>query len=86
LSIGRGSLNRPGVPDSASFRQRRPPGVAETQQLCGLVEGLAGGVVERFAEQFVIADPRHAHQLRMPARYQQRDEAKGMPARGRDVG
>jgi hypothetical protein len=36
--------------------QRRPAGVAEAEQLGGLVEGLAGRVVERLAEQFVLAD------------------------------
>ena len=40
----------------------------------GLVEGFAGGIVERFAEQRVAADAGDAHQLRVPARDQQRDE------------
>ena len=38
------------------FRQRRPARIRQAHQLGGLVEGLAGGVVEGVAEQAVAAD------------------------------
>ena len=55
------------------LRQRRPPGVAQTQQLGGFVKGLARGVVYGLAQQSVAAYAINTHQLRVAARYQQRD-------------
>jgi hypothetical protein len=44
----------PGLPSSASC-DSRPAGVRQPEQLGALVEGLAGRIVQRFAEQFVVA-------------------------------
>ncbi|ABA52958.1 hypothetical protein BURPS1710b_A0840 [Burkholderia pseudomallei 1710b] len=63
----------------AGFREPRylrPARIAEAEQLRGLVERFAGGIVERLAERLVDADVAHAHQLRMAARHEQRDERK----------
>ena len=51
---GRGKRNT-GRPRSRAPRAR-PAGVAEAEQLRGLVEGLAGGVVERIAEDLVAPE------------------------------
>ena len=56
--------------------QVRTAGIRQAHQLGRLVEGLAGRVVDGFAEQLVTTDPVHAHQLRMAARHQQRDKRK----------
>ena len=58
-------------------RDRRSAGITEPQQLGGLVEGLAGGVVQRLAEDAVVADAAHVGEQRVPARDQQRREGKG---------
>jgi hypothetical protein len=55
-------------------RELRPARVAEAQHLGGLVEGLAGGVVERLAQHPVAAQPGDLHQHAVAARDQQRDE------------
>ena len=57
-------------------RQCRPAGVAQAEQLGGLVEGLAGRVVDGFAQQLVAAHAIDAHQLRVAAADQQGDEGK----------
>ena len=49
------------------LRQRRPPWVAQTQQLGGFVKGFARGVVYGLAQQLVAAYAIHAHQLRVAA-------------------
>ncbi len=54
----------------------RPARVRQPHQLGGLVEGLAGGIVQGFAQQLVIADAAHIHQLRMAARHQQCHERR----------
>ena len=58
-------------------RKQGPARVRQAEQLGALVEGLAGGIVQGFAEQFVLADAGDLHQLRMPAGDEQRDERKG---------
>ncbi|MNS94906.1 hypothetical protein D3C72_1291380 [compost metagenome] len=58
-------------------RHFRAAGIAQAQQLGSLVEGLARGIVQRFAQQRVVADAAHFHQLRMPAGHQQRHEREG---------
>ena len=45
----------------------RPARIAETEQLRGLVEGFADGVVERGAEPHVIADAAHGDDLGVAA-------------------
>ena len=54
--------------------ERGPARIAETQQLCGLVEGFAGRVVERAAEDPVAAKALYVDQHRVPAGHQQRHE------------
>ena len=46
---------------------RRPPGIRESEQLRGLVERLARGIVERVAEQPVVPDPCDVEQLAVAA-------------------
>ena len=48
------------------FFQRRATRVGESQQLRGLVERLAGGVVHGLAEELVAANAIHPHQLGVP--------------------
>ena len=67
---------RLGIAEVGQPRQRRAAGIAEAEQLGRLVEGLAGGVVDGLAEQRVAADVVDAHQLRVAARDEQRDERK----------
>ena len=64
------------LPPFRQARQLRSARVAEAEQLGGLVEGLAGRVVQRLAQQFVLTDAGHPHQLGMAARHQQGDEGK----------
>ena len=59
------------------LRQRRAAGIAQAEELGGLVEGLARGVVLRLAEQRVAADAVDPHELGVAAGDQQRDERKG---------
>ncbi|MCY1443021.1 hypothetical protein D9M71_594160 [compost metagenome] len=54
----------------------RASGVTEADQLGGLVEGFAGGIVHRFAKQRVAADAIHPYQLGMAAGNQQGDEGE----------
>lgn len=51
--------------------------VIQPHQLGGLVESFTGSVVQRLAEQLVLADAIDAHQLSVPTRNQQSDERKG---------
>ena len=55
---------------------RHPAGIAEPEELGGLVEGLAHGVVQRFAEDVVLAHAAHRGEQRVPARHQQGGERK----------
>ena len=54
-----------------------PAGIAEPQQLGGLVEGLAGGVVAAGAELAIAADPGAQQQLGVPARHEQQQIGEG---------
>ena len=67
LERGRGALLR-------QPRQGRPARVAQAQQLGGFVEGLARGVVDGLAQDGVAPHPVHPHELRVPARDEQRDK------------
>src|SRR5208283_391301 len=58
------------------LRKCRTTRVSQSEQLRRLVEGFAGSIVNRFAEQPVVAHRVDAHQLRVPAGYQERDEGK----------
>ncbi len=52
-------------------RQGRAAGIAQAEHLGGLVEGLAGGVVQRLAQQSVTANPVNPDQLSVAAGDQQ---------------
>ena len=54
------------------FREHRAARVIQTQQLSGFVEGFSGSVINRLAQQLILANTRHANQLGMAARDQQR--------------
>ena len=77
-SIGRGSamVARPRL---AASLDRRAAGIAEAEQLRGLVEGLAKRIVERRAEPLVVADVLDDEKLRVAARDEQQEigEARG---------
>jgi len=64
----RAALGKPG-----NFR---PTGVVQPNELGGLVERLAGRIVQALAEQLVLTDAIDAHQLGMTAGNQQGDERK----------
>ena len=77
LSIGRGKSNRSGRPSPGQSRQLRTARVRQAQQLGGLVEGLAGRVVQGLAEHAIAAETAHLDEHRVPAGNQQRHEGKG---------
>ena len=56
-----------GSPRSGLLLDLRSAGIAEPQQLRGLVEGLADGVVERGAEPHIVADAAHGDDLGVAA-------------------
>ena len=70
---GRGSGTARGSPDSRRPLHRRAAGEAEPEQFRGLVEGFAGGIVDRGGETPVAADPRDQQQLAMAARDEQQE-------------
>ena len=90
-SIGRGSRTAPGAPLLGQRRQRRAARIGQAEQLGGLVEGLAGGVVERVAEQAVLARRRRRRRAgcgrRTPAarRTETRDAARPAAATADDL-
>ena len=69
-----GSRSASHRPPAASCASAGPPGIAEAEQRRGLVERFARGVVLGLAEQRVASDAVDAHELRVPARDEQRDE------------
>ena len=66
--------DRLGIAVQRGVVDRRPAGIAEVEEPRHLVERLAGGVVDRLAEQPVVAVPAHLDQHRVAARHQQHDE------------
>ena len=58
----------------------RPAGIRQAKHLGDLVEGFAGGVVERFPEHLVAPDAIGADQLAVAARNQQGEKGKRQPA------
>jgi hypothetical protein len=65
------------VPRAPLFRKLRDGGAAripQPQQLRAFVESLAGGIVEGLPKKNIVADAIHAHQLRVTARDEKRDE------------
>src|SRR5690606_30588435 len=60
------------------LRDVRAAGIVEPQQACGLVEGLACGIVDGGAEEFdVVDDISDAQNLSVPARDEQSDGRRG---------
>ena len=76
-----GQIEHTRVAEFGEARNGGAAGVAEAEELGRLVEGLAGSVVQCLAEQRVLADGIHAHQLRVAARDEQRQERKLGPIR-----
>lgn len=54
----------------------RPTGIRQTHELGRLVKGLAGRIINGFAEQLVTAHTVHPHQLGVPAGDQQGHKRK----------
>ena len=88
----RASRHRPGERDARAPLRRfaldlGTSGIAEAQELGGLVEGLAERIVERRAEALVVADALDDEKLGMPARNEQEQireiEPVGEPCRER---
>ena len=73
--IARGNADRLRVAVERRPIDRRTARVAEVEEPCDLVERLAGGVVDRLAEQPVPAVVLHLDEHRVPARHQQHDAA-----------
>ena len=69
-----GQAMAPALPPVGELRERGAAGIAEPEHLRGLVERLAGRVVQRLAEQPVAPDALDLHQLGVTARDEQRDE------------
>ena len=63
--------DRLGVAVAGQRFDRRPAGIGQAEQFRGLVEGFAGGIVDRRRQAAIVADPAHFEQLAMPARHQQ---------------
>ena len=77
------------APGDSGLRQRaesRATRITEPQQLGTLVEGFAGGVVNRFTQQFVVTDGGYPHELRVTARDQQGDKRKRRGPLGKQGG
>ena len=66
-----------GMAAFGQFGQFRAARVRQAEQFGGFIEGFAGGVVHAFAEQFVVADAAHGHELGVAAGYEQGNEGKG---------
>ena len=58
------------------FGQGRAAWVAQAQQLGGFVKGFASGIVNGFAQQGVAGYAIYAHELGVPARYQERHKGE----------
>ena len=69
IRVGIAELGEPG--------QRRSARIADAEQLGRLVERLAGGVVDRVAEERVAADVGDVEELRVATRDEQRDKGEG---------
>ena len=73
---GRGSGTAAGVAGLRQRLDRRAAGIGQAEQLCGLVERLAGGVVDGRRQPPVIADAAHFEQLAMAAGDEQQQIGK----------
>ena len=72
--IGRGKRKRRPALPPRQLGQLRSAGITESEQLGRLVERLARRIVERAAQDLVLADPVDVREQRMTAGNQQRDE------------
>jgi hypothetical protein len=61
----------PGLSTRSPLRNLRPSWVAQAQNLGRLIEGLAGGVVNGLAQQGIVSQRPHGHDLGVTARDQQ---------------
>ena len=73
-SIGRGNRIASGSPSTEMRSIAGTARVAEAEVAGDLVEGLAGGVVDRGAEHLVAAVALHVHEQRVAARHEQHHE------------
>ena len=73
-----------GIAELGKARQRRPAGIAEAEQLGRLVERLAGGIVDRVAEERIAADRGDMEKLRVAARNEERDEGESRRVGGEE--
>ena len=73
---GPGQFKRLRVAAFGQLGQLRPARVRQAQQLGRFVKGLASGIVNRLAQNRVLAHAIDAHQLGMPPRNQQRHKRK----------
>ncbi len=64
---GRGRAKRCRIAALRFLLDLRPTGIRQAEQLRGLVEGFADGIVHRSAEQHIVADAAHRDDLRMAA-------------------
>ena len=62
-----GKLNCLRVPFPRQPFDDWPTGIAEPEQLRDLVEGFAGGIIARPADDFIFSGPRHEKKIRVSA-------------------
>jgi hypothetical protein len=62
------------MPGLSQFRDFRPTGIAQTQQLGRFVKGLATGVIDSFSEECVHTNIDYLQKLGMPTGDQKRDK------------
>ena len=76
-SLQRSRQRHDRLPQRRRLLDVRPAGKAQAQQLRGLVERLARGIVDRRRDPAIAADALDQQQLAMPARHQQQQIGKG---------
>ena len=76
MQHGAGKGKGIGTAELGQFGKFCATGVGQAEQFGGFIEGFAGGVVHAFAEQFVVADAAHGHELGVAAGYEQGNEGK----------
>ena len=81
-----GQRHRAGIALERQPLDRRAAGIAEAQDLGGLVEGFAQRIVDRGGKAAVLPDAFDGEDLAMPARYQQQEIGKSEIAVGQPGG
>lgn len=71
-----GEVNRAGIARLGQFGNDGAAGIAQTQRLSHLVEGLTHGVVERLAEHLVVAPRLDVNKHGMTARDEREDKRR----------